>query len=63
MAEFDPCAEMAVIDNELRALLQSSPKLAEGHEAEVKDLGIVIYLPRSPTKEEWERALRMGKGD
>jgi hypothetical protein len=57
------CAEMAHIDSELEALLESHPEIARGHEADLEDLGLVVYLPRQPTEEEWERARHRGAGD
>jgi|GEM_PF-1074491 len=64
MSGIDPCSEFAGIDSELRKLLEQDPSLADGYEEEVEDLNQVIYLPRAPTDEEWERALKMGvRGD
>jgi len=58
----DPVIELAAIDDELRALLKASPELANGHEGEVGDLIETLYLPRHPTKDEWDRALKLGDG-
>jgi|GEM_PF-6267175 len=44
----DVCAEMACIDFELEALLESHPEIAQGHEKDLEELGLAIYLPVSP---------------
>jgi hypothetical protein len=58
----DTFVELSEIDSDLRALLKASPGLAKGHEDDVGDLIETLYLPRRPTKDEWDRALRQGAG-
>ncbi len=48
----DVFSEMACIDFELEALLESHPEIARGHEEDLKDLGMAVYLPHQPTEGE-----------
>ncbi|HWQ19418.1 MAG TPA: hypothetical protein VN455_06530 [Methanotrichaceae archaeon] len=53
VGRFDVWAEMAYIDFELEALLESHPEIAQGHEKDLEDLGLDIYLRRQPTDKGW----------
>jgi hypothetical protein len=46
----DVCAEMAYIDFELEALLESHPEIAQGHEKDLEDLGLVNSTSAYPYK-------------
>jgi hypothetical protein len=54
--------EMAKLDRELQALIESNPELEEIYIEELGEApGSVVYLPRAPTPEDWARALELAK--
>ena len=49
--------EMAKIDSELQAMIEVDPELEEIYVEELGEApGSVLYLPRAPTSEDWDRA-------
>jgi hypothetical protein len=49
--------EMAKIDSELQAMIEADPELEEIYVEELGEApGSVLYLPRAPTPEDWDRA-------
>jgi hypothetical protein len=49
--------EMAKLDADLLAMIEADPKLEEIYVEELgEDPGSVLYLPRAPTPEDWDRA-------
>jgi hypothetical protein len=54
--------EMAKLDKEILKMIDKDPDLAEVYSEEMGEQpGDVVYLPRSPTKEEWALALKRSK--
>ena len=48
---------MAKLDRELMAMIEEDPELGEIYAEEMGEApGSVVYLPRSPTPEDWARA-------
>jgi hypothetical protein len=49
--------EMAWLDREIQALIESNPELEEVYAEEMGEApGSVLYLPRAPTPEDWALA-------
>lgn len=49
--------EMAKLDADLLAMIEADPELEEIYVEELgEDPGSVLYLPRAPTPEDWDRA-------
>jgi hypothetical protein len=49
--------EMARLDREIQALIESNPELEEVYAEEMGEPpGSVLYLPRAPTPEDWALA-------
>jgi hypothetical protein len=54
--------EMAKLDMEFQALIESNPELEEIYIEELGETpGSVVYLPRAPTPEDGARALELAK--
>ena len=55
--------EMAKLDKEILKMIDQDSDLAEVYAEEMdgEQPGDVVYLPRSPTKEEWDLALKRSK--
>jgi hypothetical protein len=54
--------EMAKLDMELQEMIEANPELEEIYlEMMGEAPGSVVYLPRSPTAEDWARALELSK--
>ena len=54
--------KMAKLDKEILELIEKDPDLAEKYAEEMGEQpGEVVYLPRMPTKEEWDLALKRSK--
>ncbi|OPY55517.1 MAG: hypothetical protein A4E48_00044 [Methanosaeta sp. PtaU1.Bin060] len=52
--------EMAKLDRELQAMIDSDPDLEEIYLEELGEApGSVVYLPRAPTEEDWARAAKL----
>ncbi|MEI6104321.1 MAG: hypothetical protein WCP70_10290 [Methanothrix sp.] len=52
--------EMAKLDRELLAMMADDPGLEEIYAEEMGEApGSVVYLPRAPTPEDWDRALEL----
>jgi len=52
--------EMAKLDRELQAMIDSDPDLEEIYLEELGEApGSVVYLPRAPTEEDWARATKL----
>ena len=57
MEEKELFKEMAKLDRELMAMIEEDPELGEIYSQELGEApGSVVYLPRSPTPEDWARA-------
>lgn len=54
--------EMAKLDREILELIEKDPELARKYIEEMGEQpGAVVYLPRMPTKEEWDLALKRSR--
>jgi hypothetical protein len=54
--------EMAKLDKELQAMIESDPELEEIYIEELGEApGSVVYLTRAPTPEDWARARDLAK--
>jgi hypothetical protein len=55
--------KMAKLDKEILEMIEQDPELVEKYieEMEGEQPGEVVYLPRAPTKEEWDLALKRSK--
>lgn len=54
--------KMAKLDKEILELIEKDPDLAEKYAEEMGEQpGEVVYLPRMPTKEEWDLALKRSR--
>jgi hypothetical protein len=55
-------SEMAKLDRELQAMIEADPELEEIYVEELGEAsGSVLYLPRAPTPEDWEKAAELAK--
>lgn len=54
--------KMAKLDKEILEMIEKDPDLAEKYAEEMGErAGEVVYLPRMPTKEEWDLALKRSR--
>jgi hypothetical protein len=54
--------EMAKLDKQILEMIDKDPDLAEVYSEEMGEQpGDVVYLPRNPTKEEWDLALKRSR--
>jgi len=54
--------EMAKLDREILEMIDQNPELAEKYIQEMGERpGEIVYLPRMPTKEEWDLALERSR--
>ena len=54
--------KMAKLDKEILELIEKDPDLAEMYAEEIGEQpGDIVYLPRMPTKEEWDLALKRSR--
>lgn len=54
--------KISKLDREILELIEKDPDLAEKYIREIGEQpGSVVYLPRMPTKEEWDLALKRSR--
>ena len=62
MDEKELFKEMAELDRELQAMIDTYPELEEIYVEELGEAsGSVLYLPRAPTPEDWAKAAELAK--